>query len=106
MNKELGDRIKALRISNNLTQETVADSIGISRQRYSRIEQGISPVNFDILAKIANKFSVNISDITKVLDSEPGIAYRDGQESNDSEDIFKMLDLFYANKRLYDRLKK
>ena len=33
MNELLGSRIKALRIAKNLTQEQVADQIGVSRQK-------------------------------------------------------------------------
>ena len=50
MNKLLGSRIKALRSANNLTQEEVADQIGISRQKYARIESGVNSITLDILS--------------------------------------------------------
>lgn len=53
MNKLLGSRIKALRSANNLTQEEVADQIGISRQKYARIESGANSITLDILSKVA-----------------------------------------------------
>ena len=43
MNEKLGSRIKALRIAKNFTQEQVADQIGVSRQKYARIESGVTP---------------------------------------------------------------
>ncbi len=106
MNKELGDRIREIRRSKKYTQEQVADSIGMSRQRYARIEQGTSPLNYDVLSRISKFFDISVSDITRVLDDEPAVAYREGDYSKDVADIFDMLDLFYANKRLYDKLRK
>ena len=106
MNKLLGSRIKALRSANNLTQEEVADQIGISRQKYARIENGINNITLDILSKIAKVLDVTVGDITKVLDEVPEVEYRVGTENSSAEKIFDMLDLFYANKHLYKRLQK
>ena len=72
MNELLGSRIKALRIAKNLTQEQVADQIGVSRQKYARVESGTNSITLDILSKVA--------------------------------EIFDMLDLFYANKHMYNKL--
>lgn len=49
MNEMLGSRIKALRSAKNFTQEQVADRIGVSRQKYARIESGASKKIFDML---------------------------------------------------------
>ena len=48
MNKLLGNRIRALRTARNLTQEQVSDQLGISRQKYARIENGMNRVTLDI----------------------------------------------------------
>lgn len=105
MNELLGNRIKALRSAKNFTQEQVANKIGVSRQKYARIENGTNSVTFDILCKIANVFEVTVSDITRVLDETPVVAYRAKEESASTERIFEMLDLFYANKHLYNKLR-
>lgn len=104
MNALLGGRIKDLRTSKNYTQEQVADFLGISRQKYARVENGTNSITLDILAKIADMLDVTVGDITRVLDEEPAVAYRAGEDGNSSEKIFDMLDLFYANKRMYMRL--
>lgn len=104
MNKLLGSRIKELRIAQNFTQEQVADMIGVSRQKYARIENGINSITLDILSKIAKVLDVTVADITRVLDETPVVAYRTGEEGESSKKIFDMLDLFYANKRMYTRL--
>ena len=104
MNEMLGSRIKALRIAKNFTQEQVAEKIGISRQKYARIESGVNSITLDILSKIAEVLGVTVGDITRVLDETPVVAYRAGMENGSSQKIFDMLDLFYANKHMYDKL--
>ena len=106
MKKKLGSRIKALRTAKNFTQEQVADQIGVSRQKYARIESGVNSITFDILSKIADVLDVTVGDITKVLDEIPAVSYRVGVESESSKKIFDMLDLFYANKHMYDKLQR
>lgn len=70
MNKALGDRIRALRCAKNLTQEQLADQVGISRQVYAMIEDGAKRINLDILSKIVEVLDVTVSDITSVLDQD------------------------------------
>lgn len=104
MNELLGGRIKALRSAANFTQEQVADQTGISRQKYARIESGTNNITLDILAKIANVLGVQVGDITRVLDETPVVEYRVGVVKASSKKIFDMLDLFYANKHLNEKL--
>ena len=104
MNELLGGRIKALRSAANFTQEQIADLIGISRQKYARIESGANNITLDVLAKIANVLKVQVGDITRVLDETPVVEYRVGVENASSKKIFDMLDLFYANKHLNEKL--
>ena len=107
MNELLGSRIKALRIANNYTQEQVAEEIGVSRQKYARIESGANSITLDILSKVAKVFDVTVGDITRVLDETPVVAYRASEEGEASANkIFDMLDLFYANKHMYNRLRQ
>lgn len=104
INELLGGRIKALRSAANFTQEQIADQIGISRQKYARIESGTNNITLEVLAKIANVLKVQVGDITRVLDETPVIEYRVGAEKASSKKIFDMIDLFYANKHLNDKL--
>lgn len=106
MNELLGGRIKALRSAKNFTQEQIADQIGISRQKYARIESGTNNITLEILSKIANILDVTVGDITRVLDETPVVAYRAGSDNASSKKIFDMLDLFYANKHLYAKLQR
>lgn len=105
MNQLLGSRIKALRCASDLTQEQMADQIGISRQKYARIESGTNNITLEVLSQIAKILGVQVGDITKVLDETPVVEYRVGLEDTSVEKIFDMLDLFYANKHLNAKLK-
>ncbi|WP_295095661.1 helix-turn-helix transcriptional regulator [Ruminococcus sp.] len=105
MNELLGNRIRAFRCAKNYTQEQIADLIGVSRQKYARIENGINSITLDALLKIADVLGVTVSDITRVLDETPAVQYRSGSDEGSSEKIFDMVNLFYANKHVYDRLK-
>lgn len=104
MNEILGGRIKALRNAKNFTQEQVADQIGISRQKYARIESGVNSITLDILSKVAEVLGVTVGDITRVFDETSVVAYRVGEKGGSAKKIFDMLDLFYANKHMCAKL--
>lgn len=65
--KELGEQLKKIRISKNLSQQDVADRLGITRASYSHFENGVRVVDIDTLYKIADIFAVDINDITNPL---------------------------------------
>lgn len=105
MNEILGSRIKALRNAKQYTQEQVAEAIGISRQKYARIESGLNSITLESLTGIARALDVTVGDITRVLEEETTVAYRVENSETSSEKIFDMIDLLYANKHMYMRLK-
>lgn len=53
---KLGKRIKALRESKNMTQDTLAEKIGLSNNYVSNIECASSKPSVDTLVKICNVF--------------------------------------------------
>lgn len=61
--KAIGKRIKIARIRANLTQETVAEKIGITPQHVSNIETGNSSVSLTTLVAIANLLGVSIDEL-------------------------------------------
>lgn len=60
--------------------------------------------NIDVLSKLSTMFKVRVSDITSVLEVNPVVEYR-GNERDTFTDMFEMIDMFYANKHMYERLK-
>ena len=56
----LDNRIKDLRDDSDLTQQQIADAIGITQRKYSYIETGTQPLTDELLVKLANYYQVSI----------------------------------------------
>jgi len=63
--KSLGENLKEHRIKCNMTQEFVAESIGVSRQAVSKWENGTSDPNTSNLFALANLYNVNAEELLK-----------------------------------------
>lgn len=100
----VGRRIKELRLSNDLSEEQVADYLGISKKKYLLIEKGINSVSYDTILRISQLFGVTAKDILYVLENTPNRYFRTGNEPDSFGKIFDMIDFFYANKSLYIKI--
>lgn len=58
--KIIGHRIAEQRKKKNLTQETLAEAIGISEGYVSRVERGLTTVSLNRLETIANALEIDI----------------------------------------------
>lgn len=58
MNLKLGENIRNLRLQHKLTQEQLADRLGVSYQSVSRWENGVTYPDIEFLPAIARQFSV------------------------------------------------
>ena len=54
------NRIRDLREDHDLTQQKVADAIGITQRKYSYLETGIQPLTDEILDKLASCYGVSV----------------------------------------------
>ena len=63
INGKLGQKIRELRESQNLTQEKLGDRIGVSQDYLSRIEQGKKNPTVNLLYKIAGGLGVQVCDL-------------------------------------------
>lgn len=63
MDVNIGENIRYHRIQKGLTQEKVADALGVSCQAVSRWELGGSYPDVEILPKIANYFHITLDDL-------------------------------------------
>lgn len=59
------NRIRDLREDNDLTQQQVADKIGITQRKYSYIETGVQPLTDEILVKLAHLYDTSVDYILK-----------------------------------------
>lgn len=55
----LGDRIKAARNDNHLTQQTLADQAGIGLRHYQNIENGLINPSYKVLSAIVHRLAMS-----------------------------------------------
>jgi len=67
----LGDKISELRTSAHLTQQALADALGVSKNTVFSWEKGIRKPDIDMLQNIASYFKVSIDKL--MGNSEPTI---------------------------------
>ena len=101
MNKEIGNRIKTIRESASLTQNEVAEHLGISKEKFAGIELGLFLPTLEILNQLAKLFNVPVTELTS---SNKKLNYDDFNIAQETKDKLNMIDLFYANKKLYKKL--
>ena len=53
-------RIRDLREDNDLTQQQVAEAIGITQRKYSYLETETQPLTDELLVRLADFYDVNI----------------------------------------------
>ena len=65
--KKIGAFLRELRREKNLTQEQLAEVLGVTNRSISRWENGVNMPDFDLVIEIANYFEVSIDEL---LDGE------------------------------------
>ena len=63
------NRVRDLREDSDLTQQNVADAIGITQRKYSYVETGQQPLTDELLIKLANFYKVSIDYILRQTDN-------------------------------------
>ena len=59
------NRIRDLREDADLTQQQLADAIGITQRKYSYLETGTQPLTDELLVRLANYYRVSIDYLLK-----------------------------------------
>ena len=68
---ELGEKLKFLRNSLNLTQKQVADALGIERSAYTYYEKGTTKPKIKTLSLLARMYNISVDELLE-LDIEQG----------------------------------
>lgn len=63
------NRIRDLREDHDLTQQQLADAIGITQRKYSYIETGTQPLVDELLVKLSEFYDVSIDYILMQTDN-------------------------------------
>ncbi|PAD85456.1 hypothetical protein CHH55_23260 [Niallia circulans] len=98
----LGDRLKVLRASRKLTQEELAEKIGVTRGTYAHYEINKRQPDYDTLVKIAKFFDVS----TDYLISGHNNITISGQQLNLSEEEYKIFEELKKHPILFHDLAK
>lgn len=61
-------RIKELREDNDLTQQQIADKLGITQRKYSYLETGTQQLTDEILVKLSKVYNVTTDYILRLTD--------------------------------------
>lgn len=65
--KSLGEALKENRTRCKMTQEFVAESVGVSRQAVSKWENGTSDPSTSNLLALANLYDISAEDLLKIV---------------------------------------
>jgi len=60
LKQQFGKRLKVLRSQNGMTQEQLADAVGLTVESISNIERGIHAPKFDNLEKLARILNIQV----------------------------------------------
>ena len=63
MNNNLSENLKKIRKDNNLSQEQLAEKLGVSRQAISKWESGAAYPEMEKIIQLCDKFDMNIDDL-------------------------------------------
>ena len=72
-NEKIAERLVKLRKDNNLTQDEVANSLGIAKSSLANYESGYRAPNYEILKKIANILCCTVEYLIMGEDEEPDL---------------------------------
>jgi putative transcriptional regulator len=78
MEPEMKNNIKVYRAMNDLTQESLAEKVGVTRQTIHAIEKGKYDPSLELAFKLAGLFGVRIEDIFLYEDCEARNSERKG----------------------------
>jgi transcriptional regulator with XRE-family HTH domain len=106
--KTLGEKIKAIRVSKNLSQEEVAYELDIAIGSYSKIERNITDINFSRLEQIAKLFKMPVAEIVSFGEENKFLKEREKLklllEERDKELREKDKEIISLQKKLLERI--
>lgn len=85
MNIEIANRLVQLRKQHNMSQEELAEKLGISRQAVSKWERAESSPDTDNLISIAKLYNVSLDDLLNTDEAQEDLK-RQAQEKRAEED--------------------
>lgn len=78
---DLGSKIRPIRLSKNLSQESFAHKAGLDRTYIGHVERGERNMSFTNLVKITNALGYSLSDLLEGIDANPAVPASDNPTS-------------------------
>lgn len=105
----LGENLRRIRCSQNISQSLLAARAGLSRVGYSRIEQGLGKARTSTLTKIAKQLNVRVEELFVPITPLPQVRLRTSKPLNTRTEILAKLSLWleaykYLESVLDDRI--
>ena len=88
MNNKFSENLKKIRKDNNLSQEQLADELGVSRQAISKWESAAAYPEMDKIITLCDRFNLNIDDLL----------HKDIREVKGEEDLLSDRDITISYK--------
>jgi len=85
------EKLQVLRKEKGLSQENLAESIGISRQAVARWEAGLSYPDLDKLISLSNLFKISIDKLVKDYDQNCCLCEEKSEEYGSNESLINFL---------------
>lgn len=112
---DIGENIKRIRVSKNLSQKEVITEAKLDAAQYSRIENGKTDPTFSTLEKIAKALGVSLSELfasteeLKEVNSHDKtimekVTLMESLTEEERKTIYNILDAFIGKKKLKDAL--
>ncbi|ULJ60947.1 helix-turn-helix domain-containing protein [Wielerella bovis] len=60
---KINEKIRRIREINNISQETMAEKLGLSPSTYSKMERGLTNITLQRLEEIAQIFQMNVTEL-------------------------------------------
>lgn len=92
MNNQFSENLKKIRKENNLSQEQLADELGVSRQAISKWESAAAYPEMDKIIALCDKFNLNIDDLLhKDIKEVKGEEYSKNKINKSFNDILRFI---------------
>lgn len=73
MKKKVGERIRVARVTKGLSQQNMADELGLTVASFSNIERGVTDITITRLFEIARILQVKIENILDLVNSSQNV---------------------------------
>ena len=100
---DIGNKIKQLRAKSGITQEQLANKLGISPQSVSKWETGVSMPDIALLPALSGELGVSIDELFDLTNEQKlhRIERRMDIEEDFSPAVFSEYEAFLLNQRLH-----